>query len=175
MSFQQGYRTSCPRPKDMSSCKSAATAHSEPSLWRSRPSAGQADWTDRFGGADFVFEHADGRHKRVRKVSPAQTWRSAEQYERELRQALLDGSRKERKEAPRFRDSGFGDTIRNSACQLRHGRRRCRPAGTGELRMVSPDPLRGSTRPGASWHELRMVSPIQAALGTQRSRAGYRL
>src|SRR5439155_8104245 len=55
-----------------------------------------------FWFVDFVFEHPDGRHERVRKVSPVQTRRGAEQYERELRQALLDGSRKERKEAPRF-------------------------------------------------------------------------
>ena len=55
-----------------------------------------------FWFVDFVFEHADGRKERVRKVSPVQTRRGAEQYERELRQALLDGSRKERREAPRF-------------------------------------------------------------------------
>jgi len=51
---------------------------------------------------DFVFEHPYGRHERIRTVSPVQTRRGAEQYERELRQVLLDGSRKERKEAPRF-------------------------------------------------------------------------
>jgi hypothetical protein len=48
----EGYRTSWPRPKEKSSCKSAATAHSEPSFWRSRPDAGQADWTDRLGGTN---------------------------------------------------------------------------------------------------------------------------
>jgi hypothetical protein len=51
---------------------------------------------------DFVFEHPDGRRQRIRKVSLVQTQRGAEEFERELRQALLDGSRKERKEAPRF-------------------------------------------------------------------------
>ena len=55
-----------------------------------------------FWFVDFVFEHPDGRHERIRKVSPVQTRRGAEQYERELRQALLDGFRKERKETPRF-------------------------------------------------------------------------
>jgi integrase len=55
-----------------------------------------------FWFVDFVFEHADGRKERVRKVSPVQTRRGAEQYERDLRLALLDGSRKERREAPRF-------------------------------------------------------------------------
>ncbi len=39
---------------------------------------------------DVVFEHADGRRQRIRKVSPVQTRRAAEQYEREVRQALLD-------------------------------------------------------------------------------------
>jgi len=47
---------------------------------------------------DVVFEHADGRHKRVRKVSPVQTRRGAEEYERQLRGELLEG-RFGRKEA----------------------------------------------------------------------------
>jgi integrase len=41
---------------------------------------------------DIVFAHPDGCEERVRKVSPVQTKRGAEQYERELRQALLDGT-----------------------------------------------------------------------------------
>ncbi|WP_373691542.1 tyrosine-type recombinase/integrase [Hyalangium versicolor] len=43
-------------------------------------------------GSDIVFEHADGRIERVTKVSPVQTRRGAEQYERELRHALLNGT-----------------------------------------------------------------------------------
>ena len=58
-----------------------------------------------FWMVDVVFEHADGRIERVRKVSPVQTKRGAEQYERELRQSLLDGKRAlpaEEKEVPTF-------------------------------------------------------------------------
>jgi len=40
---------------------------------------------------DFVFQHSDGRRQRVVKFSPVQTRRGAEQYERELRHALLNG------------------------------------------------------------------------------------
>lgn len=42
--------------------------------------------------ADFWFAHPEGRKERFRKCSPVQTKRGAEQYERELRQALLDGT-----------------------------------------------------------------------------------
>jgi integrase len=41
---------------------------------------------------DVDFQLADGRRERVRKVSPVQTRRGAEDFERQLRQALLDGS-----------------------------------------------------------------------------------
>jgi len=41
---------------------------------------------------DVNFEHPDGRQARVRKVSPVQTQRGAERYERDVRTALLDGS-----------------------------------------------------------------------------------
>ncbi|WP_044890320.1 tyrosine-type recombinase/integrase [Myxococcus hansupus] len=41
---------------------------------------------------DFVFHHPDGRKQRVVKSSPVQTRRGAEQYERELRNALLNGT-----------------------------------------------------------------------------------
>ncbi|QQR44926.1 site-specific integrase [Myxococcus xanthus] len=55
-------------------------------------------WTTKEGKSeeawqvDFVFQHADGRKQRVVKVSPVQTRRGAEQYERELRNALLNGT-----------------------------------------------------------------------------------
>jgi hypothetical protein len=41
---------------------------------------------------DFVFHHPDGRKQRVVKFSPVQTRRGAEQYERELRASLLNGT-----------------------------------------------------------------------------------
>lgn len=41
---------------------------------------------------DFTFRYPDGRKERVREVSPVQTRRGAEEYERQRRQALLDGS-----------------------------------------------------------------------------------
>ncbi len=52
-----------------------------------------------FWMVDVVFEHPDGREERVRKVSPVQTRRGAEQYERELRDALLAG-RHDKEEKP---------------------------------------------------------------------------
>jgi integrase len=48
---------------------------------------------------DVNFEHPDGRRERVRKVSPVHTQRGAEQYERELRLALLGGSFGRKEEA----------------------------------------------------------------------------
>jgi integrase len=50
---------------------------------------------------DVVFEHADGRTERVRKVSPVQTRRGAEEYERQLRASLLSPAGR-RKEVPTF-------------------------------------------------------------------------
>jgi integrase len=50
---------------------------------------------------DFVFEHAGGRVERVRKVSPVPTRRGAEEYERQLRAALLEPV-VPRKEVPTF-------------------------------------------------------------------------
>ncbi len=49
---------------------------------------------------DFWFTHADGRRERVRRASPVSTKRGAEQYERELRQTLLDGKAVQEKEVP---------------------------------------------------------------------------
>jgi len=47
---------------------------------------------------DIEFVHADGRAERIRKTSPVQTRRGAEAYERQIRQALLDGSYGKEKE-----------------------------------------------------------------------------
>ncbi|QSQ17201.1 tyrosine-type recombinase/integrase [Myxococcus landrumensis] len=55
-------------------------------------------WTTKEGKSeeawqvDFVFQHADGRKQRVVKFSPVQTRRGAEAYERDLRNALLNGT-----------------------------------------------------------------------------------
>jgi len=52
------------------------------------------------------FKHTDGRLQRVRLQSPLNTRRGAEQYEREVRQALLDGRfrKEEPKETPTLAD-----------------------------------------------------------------------
>lgn len=47
---------------------------------------------------DLDVQCPDGRRVRVRKVPPVQTRRGAEQYERQLRQAILDGTWDKRKE-----------------------------------------------------------------------------
>lgn len=41
---------------------------------------------------DIVFSHSDGRVERVRKVSPVQTRKGSEEYERQTRAALLAGA-----------------------------------------------------------------------------------
>jgi len=65
---------------------------------------------------DVVFRHPDGRRQRVRRVSPVQTRRGAEEYERDLRQTLLSGKygREEEidKECPRF--DQFADEFLNT-------------------------------------------------------------
>jgi len=50
---------------------------------------------------DFSFTHADGRTERVRKRSPVQTKRGAEEFERQLREERLNPSQPDqRKEVP---------------------------------------------------------------------------
>ena len=51
---------------------------------------------------DVDFEYPDGRRERLRKVSPVQTRRGAEEYERQLRQDLLMGRYGAWKEVPTF-------------------------------------------------------------------------
>ena len=62
--------------------------------------------TRQFWIVDIDFQHPDGRQERVRKVSPVQSKRGAEHYERQLRQALLNGTygREEAKPAPKLKD-----------------------------------------------------------------------
>lgn len=57
--------------------------------------------TREFLQVDIVFEHPDGRVQRIRKVSPVQTKRGAEEYERQLRAQLLNPTpRPQHKEVP---------------------------------------------------------------------------
>lgn len=54
---------------------------------------------------DILYHHTDGRTTRVQKVSPVQTRRACEEYERQVRLSLLDGSfGATRKEVPRLED-----------------------------------------------------------------------
>jgi integrase len=55
--------------------------------WKTKEGKSEEAWQ-----VDFVFQHTDGRKQRVVKFSPVQTRRGAEQYERELRNALLNGT-----------------------------------------------------------------------------------
>ncbi|WNG25593.1 site-specific integrase [Cystobacter fuscus] len=64
--------------------------------WKDKDGKVQEAWA-----VDVKFQHPDGRVERIRKASPVNTRRGAEQYERELRQALLHGTfGKEKKEVP---------------------------------------------------------------------------
>lgn len=57
----------------------------------------------KFWMIDVDYQYPDGRRERIRKVSPVQTKRGAEQYERELRQSMGDGTfGKETEPAPLF-------------------------------------------------------------------------
>jgi len=42
---------------------------------------------------DLVFHHADGRHERIRKISPVDTKIGAQEYERQIRESLLRGKK----------------------------------------------------------------------------------
>jgi len=70
--------------------------------------------TRQFWMVDIVFEHADGRVERIRKVSPVQTHRGAEAYERQIRQSLLEG-REEVANVPSVRD--FKDRYIDEHCK----------------------------------------------------------
>jgi integrase len=54
---------------------------------------------------DFIYQHANGHRQRIRKVSPVQTKRESETYERQIRQELLEGTyMKKQKEVPTFHE-----------------------------------------------------------------------
>lgn len=56
---------------------------------------------------DILWHHPDGRLERIRKRSPVNTRRGAEQYERDLRNALADGTYGKRRKAEEPTVSGF--------------------------------------------------------------------
>lgn len=67
--------------------------------------------TAKFWMVDVNYEHPDGRVTRVRKVSPVQTKRGAEEYERQIRQSILDGTygREEERSKKTGRFAEFAD------------------------------------------------------------------
>jgi integrase len=81
-------------------------------------------WKDKQGKAkeawvvDVVFEHPSGRLQRVKKASPVNTRRGAEQFERTIRQSMLEGTfGKEAHEAPtlkRFSERFLKHAITNN-------------------------------------------------------------
>src|SRR5207237_8279626 len=126
---------------------------------------------------DVVFEHADGRVKRARKVSPAQTKRAAEEYERQLRAALLSPivQKKEIRTLQAFADrcsrmTPGRPTARAPSRETRAAEQARRPAlrppaagrdrhrkYCGLLRPVSPEEARTETirNIGATLHRRR--------------------
>ncbi len=56
--------------------------------WKARTGKEKVVWL-----VDVKFRHPDGRIERAKEKSPVQTRRGAEQYERQLRQAMLEGKR----------------------------------------------------------------------------------
>jgi integrase len=68
---------------------------------RKDPDTGRERW---FWIVDVDWEAPDGSKTRVRKVSPIQTKRSAEEYERQVREDFLMGRYGRRKEIPTFKE-----------------------------------------------------------------------
>ena len=53
---------------------------------------------------DVDYQHPDGRRDRIRRISPVQSKRGAEAYERQLREDILMGRYGRRKEVPTFKE-----------------------------------------------------------------------
>lgn len=73
------------------------------------PKTGKKRWR-----VDVTWEAPDGEVQRIRKVSPTNTRKGAEQYERDVRNALSDGSYGKRRETPTleaFRERYFRDHV----------------------------------------------------------------
>ena len=113
-------------------------------------------WKDRKAGqekvvwiVDIDFEHPDGRRTRVRKTSPVQTRKGAEEYERQVRAELLAGTYerteevKNEEELPTFGSAGRTSTLRSGASSSgaasgRASRRRRRTGRRARSRSASP-------------------------------------
>jgi integrase len=98
---------------------------------------------------DVDFQHPDGRRVRVRKVSPVQSQRGAEQYERELRMSLLDGTY-ERKEAAKFEVfvnerwlSTYPQSVGNRPMSIREKEIHCRVHLVPFFRTYRLDQIKG--------------------------------
>ena len=65
---------------------------------------------------EITYQHTDGRKEIIRKTSPVQTKRGAEQFETQLRMALMSGTygKKAKDKVPRLRDFS-GEFIQNYA------------------------------------------------------------
>lgn len=79
-----------------------------------------------FYRVDVTFTHADGRVQRVKRVSPVQTRKGAEAFERKLRDSLADGTHgKRRKEETLtlegFRERYFKDHVASLKASTRAG------------------------------------------------------
>lgn len=109
-------------------------------------------WTDASGQVqeawkvDVVFRHADGSRQRVERASPVNTRRGAEQYERNLRQSLLEGT--------------FGRTVSTVPTVKEFGRRWLEHAETNDKQSAarakrhifgSLDPKTGRERGHLLW------------------------
>ena len=67
--------------------------------WKDAQGRAQSAWV-----VDVEFTHADGRVERVQKTAPVNSRRGAEQYERDLRTALLNGTYGKASEVPTVAD-----------------------------------------------------------------------
>src|SRR5579871_3870221 len=111
---------------------------------------------------DVCFEHADGRVQRVQKVSPVQTRRGAEEYERQLRASMLD-PRPQLKEVPtfdaffpRFIEHGEGEYEKASSIEAKRS-----------MHRAHLSPAFGSTRLDAITDEN--LSRLRSRLAKDRS------
>ena len=128
---------------------------------------------------DIVFQHPDGREQRIKKKSPVQTRRGAEDYERQVRNALLDGSygKKEEKFAT------FGDfaetfvntyaTANNKPSEVRSknsilnlhmkpafGRKRLGAIGSEDVEAYKARMLREGLKPKTVHNHLAVLSKL---------------
>jgi integrase len=113
---------------------------------------------------DVVVEHPNGSIERVRKVSPVQTVRGAEKYERELRQALLDGARRKEATPPRAAPTfgAFAETFLDTYATTNN-----RPATVREKRRT----VRRALAPHFERTRLDQIGPreIEAFKATRKA------